>query len=372
MIEATSKRIDMLIHELNHSGVSNAAVTLANAMVENDISTRLIVVGEKIEIPFTINDKIELKFLGIKRSKSFIGKVLYIVRSYFVLSVYLAKERSRSVFAWGKEFTILAVLFRITLPLKFKLVGVNVISISAHLHNKNYVISKFLNWVYKNLLNKSEHIIAQSSGMVEELQVVYDIPINNITVVYPPLQLKFFSPHTQTAKTNKILFIGRLVDQKDPFAALEIFKKLDNNRATLEFVGDGELEIILKEKSIELGLEERVSFVGRQNDIMPFLREADVLILPSKYEGFGMVLAESIACGVPVIAFDCPTGPAEIIIDGVNGYLIPQGKIDLFAKKLNQALAKDWDHKEIAETANKFHPDVVVKRYLEVIKQYLV
>jgi glycosyltransferase involved in cell wall biosynthesis len=173
-------------------------------------------------------------------------------------------------------------------------------------------------------------------------------------------------------KTDNILFIGRLVDQKNPFAAIEILRNMDNSRATLKFVGEGDLEILLKEKVAEFGLEARVSFLGRKGDVTTFLQEADVLILPSKYEGFGMVLAESIACGVPVVSFDCPTGPSEIIIDGINGYLIPQGNIDLFAKKLNQALTKDWDHKKIAKTANKFHPNVVIKQYLEVIKKHLL
>lgn len=372
MTATTQKRIDMLVHELNHSGVSNAAVTLANAMANDNIMTRLIVVGDRIDVPYDLNKNVEIKFLGIKRSQNIFGKFLYLVRVYFVLSTYLAKERSRSIFVWGKEFTTMLVLFRIMLPIHFRMIGVNVISISAHLQNKNFLVKASLNWIYKKLLNKSDHIIAQSGGMVSELNLDYGVPVGNITVIYPPIQLKFFSLISSHAKTNNILFIGRLVDQKNPFAALEILRNMDNSKATLKFVGEGDLEILLKEKVAEFGLEARVSFLGRKGDVTTFLQDADVLILPSKYEGFGMVLAESIACGIPAIAFDCPTGPSEIIIDGINGYLIPQGNIGLFAKKLDQALQKSWDHKKIAKTANKFHPNVVIKQYLEVIKKHLL
>jgi len=83
-----------------------------------------------------------------------------------------------------------------------------------------------------------------------------------------------------------------------------------------------------------------------------------------------MVLAESIACGVPVISFDCPTGPSEIIIDGVNGYLIPPKDINLFAQKLDLLLTKNLNQQRISQTANKFHHDVVIKDYIEIIKKY--
>jgi glycosyltransferase involved in cell wall biosynthesis len=365
-------RIDMIIHELNHSGVSNAAVTLANGMVANKIPTCLVVIGEKVELPFSMHKNLEIKFLGIKRSRSFVGKVLYLLRSFRALAAYFINAQSTGVFAWGKEFASVAALARIMLPFRFKLVGVNVISISAHLDKKSALIRKILNFVYQSLLSKPEHIIAQSAGMVEELSSSYNIPHNKITVVYPPLQLKFFEQSQKKNKTNKILLVGRFAYQKNPFAALEILAKIKNTDAVLEFVGEGELEEQLKKKVAELGLESRVSFAGRQSDVIPYLKNSDVLILTSKYEGFGMVLAEAIACGVPVVSFDCPTGPAEIIIDGENGYLIPAGDIDLFAQMLDKALVREWDYKKIMQSANKFHPDVVIRQYLEVIEKHLL
>ncbi len=380
MIKTQPNRIDMLIHELNYSGISNAATTLVNAIAERGMPIRLIVVGEEAPMPFPINKNIEIKFFGIKRGNNFFNKVLYLVRVYFILSVYLAKERSHNLFVWGKEFTALAVIFRMSLPLKFKLVGVNVTNISSHLNNKHPIIRMTLNRIYKSLLPNPEHIIAQSGAMVEELINIYNIPLDKITVIPPPLQSKFFNIHQEKTKTGKILFIGKLTDSKDPLAALEIFKKICDLRKnstkaekiepTLIFIGEGELEYTLREKIAELELEKQVSLIGKQNDILPFLRDADALIMTSKYEGFCMVLAESIACGVPVISFDCPTGPSEIIIDGVNGYLIPPKDINLFAQKLDLLLTKNLNQQRISQTANKFHHDVVIKDYIEIIKKY--
>ncbi len=206
--------------------------------------------------------------------------------------------------------------------------------------------------------------------MLNDLCNNYDVSKNKIINIYPPINAKFFqTTPTPRLKTHNILFVGKLIDYKAPFTVIEIFNKLSTSSATLQFVGEGELEESLKAKVAELGLNKRVSFAGKQDNILPFLQDATILILTSRYEGFGMVLVEAIASGVPVISFDCPTGPAEIIINDVNGYLIPLGNIDLFAKKLDYALTKHWDREKIIETANKFHPDIVINKYFELIKE---
>jgi glycosyltransferase involved in cell wall biosynthesis len=373
MTQNPPKKFDMLIHELNHSGVSNAAITLANEVVANNIPMRIIVVGEKCALPFPLNEKIDLKFLGIPRGNNFVEKLFYAIRVYFILSVYLARCKCRNLFVWGKEFTALAAFMRMSLPLPYNLIGVNTTSISNHLQNaKRPILRIFLNWVYKTFLNKADFIIAQSYGMVEELKSVYNVTESKITVIYPPLQAKFFATPMQRNKTNKILYVGRLAKGKGLFRMLEILLNMQNKNASLQIIGDGELENPLKDKVRELGLEGRISFAGRQNDVLPYLQNSDALILTSEYEGFGMVLAEAIACGVPVVAFDCPSGPSEIIKNGINGYLIPEEDIEYFSRKLDEVLARNWDVQTIAETASKFNPDTVIKRYLQVIGQIFI
>jgi glycosyltransferase involved in cell wall biosynthesis len=102
------------------------------------------------------------------------------------------------------------------------------------------------------------------------------------------------------------------------------------------------------------------------------MQNADALIVTSKYQAFCMELVQSIACGVPVVAFDCVQGSAEIIKNGMNGYLIPQDNVILFAKKLDEVLMRDWDAVAIAETAGKFYPDETIKRYLQLIRRIFV
>lgn len=365
-------RIDILISELGHDSTSNAAVTLANKMAENGLHTRLIVIGDEAELPIKFHENLELKFLEITRRNNFLGNILYFTSVYFILSVYLAKEHSRRLFIWGNELTIMAVILRITLMLQYKLIGVNVINILARFEETNPILRKILTWFNASLLKDAEFIIAQSSGMAEDLKNIYKIPENKLSIIYPPLQKEFFETQNSDNKQQRILFIGEFSSSKNPILALEIFNNLNSQSATLKFIGEGELEENLHEKIAELGLQTRVSITDWQNDNIASLSNADILIMTSKYENFGIILAEAISCGVPVIAFDCHSGPSEIIIDGVNGYLIPEGNNDLFARKLNQALTKDWDYNKIRETATKFHPDFLIKHYAEIIKKISV
>ncbi len=360
------REIFILIHELNHSGVAVAATTLANIMHNKNMPYRLVVIGEK---QGQAHNNLKIDFLGIKRGRGVFGKIKYFLQCFFKLPVFLAKNKCKNLFVWGKEFTVMAVFFRILFPLPFKLIGVNVVGISSHIKNKKSPLVRYvLNYLYTNFLNRADHIITQSHGMYKELVDIYNIPENKISITYPLINSKFFNERKASKKQNNILFIGRLVEEKNPCAALEIFSKLSNKQCLLEIIGDGNLLEKLQEKANKLSITERVNFVGKQDDILPFIQKADALILTSKYEGFGMVLVEAIAVGVPVISFNCPVGPAEIIIDGVNGYLIPEGNTELFVKKIEETLVKKWNYNRIRETAQKFHPDNVVKIYLEAIK----
>nr|WP_291322451.1 glycosyltransferase [Desulfonatronospira sp.] len=88
-------------------------------------------------------------------------------------------------------------------------------------------------------------------------------------------------------------------------------------------LGDGPLRPRLESMIWELGLAGRVHFPGFQDNPLPWMREATLLVLPSRHEGLGNVLIEALACGTQIVATDCPSGPAEILEDGQYGQLVP-------------------------------------------------
>lgn len=141
---------------------------------------------------------------------------------------------------------------------------------------------------------------------------------------------------------HRIIAVGRLDYQKGFDRLIEVWKTLSDHNALgdwkLEIFGKGEWYGMLQSRIHEYGLEHSVSILSPVHDIESEYAASSVLVMTSHYEGFPMVLLEAMSAGLPVVSFDCPCGPAEIIKDGENGYLVPDGDIKGFASRLRQLM----------------------------------
>jgi glycosyltransferase involved in cell wall biosynthesis len=132
---------------------------------------------------------------------------------------------------------------------------------------------------------------------------------------------------------------GRLASEKGHALLLNSFKSLADYFPSLKLkiAGSGPLKEHLMALSKNLGLEERVEFCGYQKDMVAFLRQVDIFVLSSHYEGFGLVLVEAMAAGIPVVATDVG-GVAEVVVDGQTGLVVPPGQEDELAMGLEYFL----------------------------------
>ena len=135
-----------------------------------------------------------------------------------------------------------------------------------------------------------------------------------------------------------IVHCGRLTGVKQHASLFAAFTRsiaeFSGFDVRLKIVGTGELEADLKRLVKDLGIESYVDFLGWRDDVYSLMKGAVCLVQISANEGFGMVLVEAMCAGVPVIAYDCPTGPSAIIEDGVNGVLVEQDDLEAFSAAL--------------------------------------
>jgi glycosyltransferase involved in cell wall biosynthesis len=197
--------------------------------------------------------------------------------------------------------------------------------------NKKEKYPKLYDWLYKSFYNRFDLIVCQSEfmqkDMIENYHIRRTIVINN-PVDIKKIELLANQNRPRLFLNNKInlLAVGRLHKVKGFDKLLEVISKL-SDKYHLTIIGSGTEEKKLKELAIELSVHEKVTFLGFQSNPYKYMARADVMLLSSQYEGFPNVILESNACGVPVIAFDCPGGTREIIINGVNGYLTESGDV---------------------------------------------
>jgi glycosyltransferase involved in cell wall biosynthesis len=139
----------------------------------------------------------------------------------------------------------------------------------------------------------------------------------------------------------------------------------------LVIIGEGELRSELEAQREQLGLSQRVLLCGQLVNPFPFLRRAQLFVLPSRSEGFPNVLIEAMACGVPVIAANCPSGPSEIVRDGENGLLVPTEDVAALAAALERLMSDESERARLSGDSDEVQELFGIKKVTEAWEQLL-
>ena len=165
--------------------------------------------------------------------------------------------------------------------------------------------------------------------------------LQNICVIPDPLP---FSPTQHSLLTEKrVIAVGRYVYQKGFDLLLQAWATIEKQFLDWELVvfGDGNHEPY-EHQMKELGIDrKRCHLNGPTADIQKEYVNSSVFAFSSRFEGFGMVLVEAMACGLPVVSFACPCGPKDIVRDGEDGFLVENGNVDDLAQQLMKLMADD-------------------------------
>ena len=163
-------------------------------------------------------------------------------------------------------------------------------------------------------------------------------------VIHNPLTVEALNPIPFKKRNNIAIFVGHLTEEKGIYEILRIwseFKKTDSNEWELWVLGDSAERKHVEHFSEKLGINKTTRFFGRVKDVPKFLGESKVNLMASKFEGFPLCIVESQAHCVPSIAYDCDTGPKELIDNGKSGYVIEGRRRKDFLDKLQYMLSND-------------------------------
>jgi GalNAc-alpha-(1->4)-GalNAc-alpha-(1->3)-diNAcBac-PP-undecaprenol alpha-1,4-N-acetyl-D-galactosaminyltransferase len=172
--------------------------------------------------------------------------------------------------------------------------------------------------------------------------------------------------------------IGRLQPQKGFDLLIKAFSQLRSKYPDwqLTILGEGPMRGELEQLRSQLQLTDRVHLPGQVQNVNAYLRQADIFVLSSRFEGFPMSLCEAMACGLPVLATDCLSGPREIITNGVDGMLVAVEDVDALVSGLDALMSDPAKRQQLAQTApqilNRFGLEQVMNMWSERIEQAIL
>ena len=176
---------------------------------------------------------------------------------------------------------------------------------------------------------------------------------NNKKIIAIPNPIKSLPYKTSTIENKKVIAAGRLTHQKNFASLIRSWNSVVNNHPdwSLEIYGDGAEYNNLLTLISNLKLEKHVFLKGHSYNIFEEMANASIFTLTSAFEGFGLVIVEAMSCGLPVISYNCPCGPKDIISDGTDGFLVPLNDEQCLAEKINLLIENEALRKQMSEAA---------------------
>lgn len=198
--------------------------------------------------------------------------------------------------------------------------------------------------------------------------------LNNVEVIPDPLAFKIDEVSPLVRK--RVIAVGRYVYQKGFDLLLQSWAKIEKEHPDwqLAVYGMGErgpYERIIDDLKID---RSRCHLNGSTSDIKKEYLDSSLFVFSSRFEGFGMVLIEAMACGLPVVSFDCPCGPKDIVRHQEDGLLLPSGDVTKLAEAMHQMMSDDTLRRQMASKAllnvRRFQMDEIAKRWISLFDRF--
>lgn len=359
-----TSRIVAFTSSLKLGGTARVLVTIMNYY--HTLGYRITVVTGTLDgdiISHRISPEIEIKELSFTSSKSALFKIIRFIK----------EECFDYAFAFSPELAIDIFVAKSIAKRNFKIICRCINTLSVEYKHSDGFFRRYITFaLVKIFLKKIDLVIAQSMKMQNDLIENIGLSSRKIVTITNPLDTKFEMEIDSTirySKKNYILYVGRFEKQKGLDILIRSFKNIKNESIELYLVGRGSMQSHLERLALNLGVDSRIRFIPFTDRIETYYRQAKVTVLTSYYEGFPNALVEALACGSPVVSFDLPSGPSEIIMDGLNGFLVKYLDEDDLTKKIQLALYMDWDLETVKETARRFSQIYTLPKYERILRE---
>lgn len=229
-------------------------------------------------------------------------------------------------------------------------------------YENSTLLHRFLIYLKRKKFGKLDQIVTLTQGDADDWKNVCE----RVSIIPNVVHLNTSGKYSSCGEKS-IIYAGRFDIQKDFGSMIKIWENVQqrHNDWVLNVYGNGELkkyyEKIVQTKKLNILIHPAVP------DIFDKYRESSMLVMSSIYEPFGLVLPEAMSCGLPVVAFNCPYGPADIVNNGVDGFLVEDRNIESFTNRVCQ-LIEDVDlrkkmGKAAIQSAQRYSKDIIMPQW---------
>ena len=327
-------RLTLVIHSLSAGGAEKIMTILANYWAERDWQITLLTfdsdpsfydLDKRVKhIPLAIASNSENIFIAIYKN----------LRRIQVLRAAISRSHPDAVISFLSEVNILTILA--TRGLKIPII------VEEHIYPDMCPLGSVWEILRRWTYPRADKVIALTNRALGCFSP--RIQARGYVLPNPVLPIVFNeSFQTQWIVKPSLIAMGRLDEQKHFDLLLQAFSNIadDHPDWTLTVLGEGKLRSELEDLRDRLGLKERVYLPGVVKNPHDFLRQADILVVSSRFEGFPNAICEAMACGLPVISTDCPSGPREIIREGIDGILVPTEDVNALSNVMQSLMVDE-------------------------------
>jgi len=351
-------KIVLVIPTLRAGGAERVMSELANIWAtESKIKHEVhLVLTNSADLFYTISPNIKVHELGFRTSSNLLKKVYSQLTVFFKLRKLIHDLRPSFVLSFLYKINIFVLLA--TLGLRSRII----------VSERNSPTEQISSWIValRKITYPFAHGVITQTLLGKEF---IESEIRNDNVIRIPNPIKTIERRAVRNKEKIILCIGRLFKQKGHAYLIDAFSRIKLKGWKVVILGDGPLRKSLEAQAKKLGISKQVKLPGTVSDIDTWLAKSAIFAFPSLREGFPNALAEAMAAGLPCVSFDCDTGPRDLIVDGVNGYLVEVGDLISFSDRICR-LATNVDlqrriGKEASGTAVKLERHKIASTYFD-------
>lgn len=342
-------KIALVISSLSTGGAEKVLVNMANYWADRGGDITLITLEDTGAPSFYKMNKsvIIVGIGGQARSVNTLQAVVNNIKRVISFRLALKKVNADVIISFMTETNVLTIIACVGL---FK--GVIV---SERINPWLYPDRKIWVWLRRIFYPFAAKVVTQTKGSAKYFSWIKP---ENLEIIPNPVIIYSHDLESDSQEINSrkyVVGIGRLVNQKGFDLLLRAFDKIryKHKEWSLVIYGEGPMRKSLEKLRDDLNLDGIARFPGLTKYSSKVLRTADLFVLSSRYEGFPNVLCEAMACGLPVISYDCEYGPSEIIHHDIDGLLLPPDNVDALAKSMDILMSDDRYRERLGQAAKQ-------------------